>query len=180
MKTLESVTGLLRSTPSILKTWATEVPEFLWHSREHSGSWNPVDVLKHLIHGEETDWIPRLHQMIDGSGKGESVKFTPYDMNGYQNIQGNYQELAGVFEFRRYENVEELGRILRDHDLGSLKAQHPELGVVTGSDLVHAWGAHDLTHIYQISRNFAVPLLEQAGPWPIYLRIAGLKGGQGE
>ena len=41
--------------------------------REH---WSPYDVIGHLIHGEETDWIPRAEIVL---AQGEDRTFVPFD-----------------------------------------------------------------------------------------------------
>lgn len=48
---------------------------------------------------------------------------------------------------------------------------HPAFGVVTLSQLLATWAAHDLNHIAQISRVMAKQYQEDVGPWKAYLGI---------
>ncbi|HAT67051.1 MAG TPA: hypothetical protein DCS66_21070, partial [Flavobacteriaceae bacterium] len=43
---------------------------------ERKDTWSPYDVIGHLVHGEKTDWMPRLEIVLSDS---EIQTFTPYD-----------------------------------------------------------------------------------------------------
>ena len=43
---------------------------------EGPDTFSPRDVIGHLIHGEETDWVPRMRIILE---HGEAVPFTPFD-----------------------------------------------------------------------------------------------------
>jgi len=47
---------------------------------------------------------------------------------------------------------------------------------VTLGELLATWGAHDLTHLHQISRILAYPYQEQVGPWRKFLGVMGCAG----
>jgi hypothetical protein len=83
--------------------------------------------------------------------------------------------------------LDEFGR-LRTETLGELHAlnlrpedrerrgRHPALGVVTLSELLATWAAHDMTHLHQISRIMAYQYRAQVGPWRAYLGVLQCAG----
>ncbi len=76
----------------------------------------------------------------------------------------------------RRENLAELrGLNLRPEDL-ERRGRHPALGVVTLSELLATWAAHDLTHLHQISRIMAHQYREAVGPWSAYLGVLQCAG----
>ena len=56
------------------------------------------------------------------------------------------------------------------------RGNHPALGVVTLSELVAAWAAHDLTHMHQVTRIMAHQYREAVGPWIAYLGVLKCAG----
>jgi hypothetical protein len=80
-------------------------------------------------------------------------------------------ELLDEFARLRRENLIELRALdLRPEDL-ERRGRHPALGVVTLSELLATWAAHDLTHLHQISRVMAHQYREAVGPWSPYLGV---------
>ena len=53
------------------------------------------------------------------------------------------------------------------------RGMHPELGVVTLSQLLSTWVVHDLGHIGQIVKVMAKQYSEAVGAWQAYLPILG-------
>ena len=56
------------------------------------------------------------------------------------------------------------------------RGTHPGLGVVTLSQLLGTWAAHDLTHLHQISRIMAYQYRENVGPWSKFLACFSAAG----
>ncbi len=76
----------------------------------------------------------------------------------------------------RAENVEQVRALrLRPEQL-ALPGRHPAFGVVTLSQLISTWAAHDLTHLHQLSRVLAHPLKDAVGPWQRYLGVLHCNG----
>src|SRR5215211_5359042 len=73
---LEHVRDILRRTPSTLNLLLQDLPESWLMTNEGPDTWSPYDVVGHLIHGEETDWIPRARIILED---GESRAFTPFN-----------------------------------------------------------------------------------------------------
>ena len=85
-------------------------------------------------------------------------------------------QLLDEFARLRSENLGELSALnLRQEDL-DLRGRHPAFGVVTMSQLLATWAAHDLTHLHQISRIMANQYREAVGPWSAYLGVLQCTG----
>ena len=85
-------------------------------------------------------------------------------------------QLLDEFARLRSENLGELRALkLPPQDL-ERRGRHPALGVVTLSQLLATWAAHDLTHLHQVSRVMAHQYREAVGPWSAYLGVLQCAG----
>ena len=172
---LEHTICLLTRTPATLDALLRDLPE-AWRMRNEGGnSWSAFDVVGHLIHGERTDWIPRAKMILEF---GESRAFEPFDRLAQERESRGKSlgELLDEFTRVRAENLTELkGLKLGPEDLAR-RGRHPSLGVVTLSELLATWGAHDLTHLHQISRIMAHQYREAVGPWSKFLGVMQCAG----
>src|SRR5437016_27876 len=73
---LDAAVEVLTRTPGTLQTMLSGLTSPWTSGTEGPDTWSPQDVLGHLIHGEETDWIPRAKIILT---KGESQAFEPFD-----------------------------------------------------------------------------------------------------
>ena len=124
----------------------------------------------HLIHGERTDWIPRVRLILE---HGEGRAFERFDRSAHLDADRGKTlgDLLDGFAAARAENLAALRALhLTDADLarGGL---HPDLGAVTLGQLLATWVAHDLDHVIQVSRVMARRLKGDCGPWTAYLRV---------
>jgi len=55
---------VLRRTPAVLRALLVDLPGPWIDATEGPGTWSPFDVVGHLIHGERTDWVPRVEHML--------------------------------------------------------------------------------------------------------------------
>jgi hypothetical protein len=161
---------VLERTPRILGSMLEGLSDPWLDADEGPQTFNPADVLGHLIHGEETDWIPRARLILE---RGEGAPFVPFDRFGFRASYGGrpVDELLEVFARLREGNL----RVLRGLDLDvrrlALTGRHPTLGRVTMGQLVAAWVVHDLGHVRQVTRVMAGRYRDAVGPWREYLRI---------
>src|ERR1700751_1594478 len=172
---LQHAISLLTRTPSALNALLRDLPETWTRRNEGEGTWSPFDIVGHLIHGEHTDWIPRTKIILQF---GESKPFEPFDREGFKRIILNktLPQLLDEFARLRSENLDQLPALnLQPQDL-ERRGQHPPLGVVTLSQLLATWAAHDLTHLHQISRIMAHQYREAVGPWRKYLGVLQCAG----
>lgn len=167
---LQHTISLLSRTPAALEALLRGLPETWTLQNEGEKTWSPFDIVGHLIHGERADWMPRAKTILQF---GESKAFEPFDRWAQEReSQGkSLAELLDEFAGLRLENLRELGALnLMPEDLAR-HGRHPALGVVTLSQLLATWVAHDLTHLHQISRVMAHQYREAVGPWSAYLGV---------
>ena len=167
--------SLLSRTPAVLDALLRDLPETWALRNEGENTWSAFDVVGHLIHGERTDWMPRAGMILQS---GEAQTFEPFDRWGHVRVsQGkSLGQLLEEFGGLRLENLIELRALnLRQEDL-ERRGRHPALGVVTLSELLATWAAHDLTHLHQISRVMAHQYREAVGPWSAYLGVLRCAG----
>jgi uncharacterized damage-inducible protein DinB len=168
---LNDALPVLRATPTVLRAWLSGLPDSWITATEGPDTWSPFDIVGHLIHGERTDWIPRLELLL---AHGESQPFTPFDRFAqYQDSRGkSLAQLLDTFAELRQSNVARLESLQTQLDLERL-GRHPELGPVTLGQLLATWVAHDLSHLGQIARVMARQYTDQVGPWVEYLPLLG-------
>jgi DinB family protein len=145
-------------------------------ANEGANTWSPFDVVGHLIHGERTDWMPRVRIIL---AQGESCAFDTFDrFPQFAASEGRtLDSLLDEFANLRRNNLRELTNLrLTDADLDR-RGRHPAFGPGTLRQLLATWVAHDLDHVVQISRVLARQYSTEVGPWTAYLRI--ISGQQG-
>lgn len=172
---LQETISLLAHTPAVLDALLRDLPEAWTLGNEGENTWSPFDIVGHLIHAEHTDWIPRVAMVLEF---GEAQTFAPFDREGHaRELQAkSLPQLLDEFARVRSENLDKLrGLKLRQEDLARL-GRHPSLGVVTLSQLLATWAAHDLTHLHQISRVMANQYREAVGPWRRFLGVLECAG----
>ena len=161
---------VLSRTPSVLESLLDGLSDEWLDASEGPDTFTPRDVVGHLIHGEETDWVPRIRLILE---KGESEPFVPFDRFGFrEKIQGRaIDDLLRELRNLRSENldyVRSLGLVSSDFDR---KGRHPALGTVTLGQLLASWVVHDLGHVRQVVRVLARQYDQAVGPWKEYLSI---------
>jgi hypothetical protein len=169
---LDQSTEILSRTPAALRKLLTGLSEDWLSGNEGPDTWSPVDVIKHLIHGEEVDWIPRARIILD---HGESVRFEPFDPQAFEGRQSTSDkelvDLLDTFEELRTSNLSTLDEMnLTSREL-EMCGTHPEFGRVTLGQLIATWATHDLAHIAQIARAMANQYDLAVGPWKKYLSV---------
>ena len=172
---LQHTMALLARTPSVLNAWMRDLPDAWTFRNEGEKTWSVFDVIGHLIHGERTDWIPRLRIILQS---GESRTFEPFDRWAQvRESEGkSLAELLDEFAGLRSENLEQLRAFNLEKDDFHRQGRHPALGVVTLSELLATWAAHDLTHLHQISRIMAHQYRDAVGPWKDFLGVLKCAG----
>jgi hypothetical protein len=161
---------VLGQTPQTLRSMLGGLSDEWTRSGGDPDNWSPYDVVGHLIHGEDTDWIPRAKIILK---QGDDLTFVPFDRKAqFKRSQGKtLLQLLDEFASKRGENHQ----ILRSWQLTekelALSGIHPELGPVTLEQLIATWVVHDLGHIRQIATVMAGKYKDGVGPWEQYLSI---------
>jgi hypothetical protein len=166
----EKSIGVLHRTPLVLRSLLTGLSDEWIMNNEGPETFSPYDVVGHLIHGEKTDWKPRVLRILKD---GDSVAFDLFDRFAmYEESKGKtMDQLLDEFEALRNENIIWFSSLhLSPEDL-DMKGLHPKLGPVTLRNLLATWVIHDLSHIAQISRVMCKQYKNEMGPWQEYFRI---------
>lgn len=166
---LPDAIAVLERTPTVLTALLSGIPAPFAHATEGDGTWSPFDVVGHLVHGERTDWLPRVRHILSANPKA----FTPFDRTA-QFVDGTDETLSmrlATFAALRRESLQALhGLALTEADLDR-PGLHPALGPVTLRQLLATWMVHDLDHLTQIARTMAKQYRHAVGPWSEYLTI---------
>ena len=161
---LDNAIEILSRTPGVLRAMVSGLSDPWIHNNYGKDTLNPLQVLGHLIHGDQTDWMVRTKIILE---HGEAKTFEPYDMQGMYEVSRDKTpgELLDTFEPLRAQNIEELqGMRLTPRQL-ALRGTHPTLGPVTLEMMLATWVTHDLNHIHQIAKCMAYQYGDATGPW---------------
>jgi len=172
---LEETVALLERTPGALNALLRGLPESLVLRDEGEKTWTVREVIAHLIHTEQSNWIPRARMILD---RGEQQTFAPLDREAFQadSRKLSMEMLLDEFARLRGENLRELRSLDLSPESLERTGRHPAFGVVTLSQLLATWAAHDLTHLHQISRIRAHQFRQAVGPWEVYLGVLRCTG----
>ena len=167
---LETGIEVLQNTPGVVRSMVSGLSDEWTANSGRQDDWGVFDVVGHLIHADETDWIPRAEVIL---ARGEDRNFPPFDRFG-QFAKANGKTLTVLLD--EFDEVRSgclatlRGWDLTDEKL-ELRGVHPEFGEVSLRQLLATWVVHDLTHIRQIATVMARKYEEAVGPWKAYLSI---------
>lgn len=167
---LQDAERILKSTPRVFTALFQGLPEEWLRQKDSPNAFSAIEVLGHLIYGEQTDWIPRAKIILEC---GESRPFDPFDRRGFEPlIEGkSIGDLLNMFAELRAHNLDALESMQLGPSELDLTGTHPELGCVTLRNLLATWAVHDLGHTSQVARTMASPYRSEVGPWRAYLSI---------
>lgn len=168
--TLSKTIEILERTPDTLIVMLENISDDWTTKNEGEDTWSVYDVIGHLIHGEKTDWIPRMEIIL--SDKPDK-NFVPFDRFAQfeKSEKKTLSELLNEFKSIREKNLQLLkSKNITESDLAKTGI-HPAFGEVTLQQLFATWMVHDLNHLAQISRVMVKQYQSDVGPWVEYLRI---------
>jgi len=167
---LNECLSILSRTPIVVDSMLRGLPDAWTTANEGLETWSPYDVVGHLIHGEKTDWIPRVETIL---ARGESVPFTPFDRFAHSrdSVDKPLEQLLDEFAALRKANIVKIESLSISDGQLALTGIHPEFGRVTLKQLIATWVTHDLNHLNQINRVMSIRYKEAVGPWIKYLSI---------
>ncbi|GIO14057.1 hypothetical protein J19TS2_36120 [Cohnella xylanilytica] len=171
---LKEAIEVLERTPRALGAMLSGLSEGWLRCDEGEGTWNPSEVIDHLIEGEKTNWVPRLAFILK---EGEGKPFPAFDRFAHlkeksgRTIEERLEEFAAV----RAASLATLKELVGSEETLERTGLHPTLGVLKVRELLSAWVAHDLTHTAQIVRAMAGRYREDVGPMIVNLSILGSK-----
>ena len=167
---LSEITAVLSRTPATLRGLLAGLPRPWLEASEGEGTFSPRDVLGPLIHGEKTDWVPRIKLILES---GDRRPFVPFDRFGFREaIRGvSTEALLDEFETLRGSGLAFVDGLSLTPAQLELRGRHPELGPVTLGQLLATWAVHDLNHVGQVVRVMSKRYDATVGPWKAYLGI---------
>ncbi len=161
---------VLERTPAVVRSLLDGLaPEWI-AATEGPETWSPHAVVGHLIHGEETDWIPRARTVLE---LGESRPFGVFDREAMFVKYGEWELGALLVRFAelRRANLDIADGWRLDAAALARTGLHPEFGRVTLRQHLACWVAHDLSHLAQLARVLARQYRDEVGPWRAYLSV---------
>lgn len=162
--------AVLRRTPDTLRALLAGLPDDWTRATEGAETWSAYDVVGHLLHGEMTEWIPRVRTILE---HGERQPFSSFNRTAmFEESRGKtLEQLLDAFAEARATNLATLATFNVTPEMLALKGSHPALGTVTLGNLLSTWVIHDLNHLGQIVEVMAQQYDAAVGPWKRYLGI---------
>jgi len=166
---IEQAIQILERTPAVVETLLKGLDDDWTMKNEGGETWSAFDIVGHYIHGEKTDWVPRMQIILANGDK----HFKPFDRFAqFEDSKGKtLEQLLAEFDVLRKESLNTLKRISFTDEMFEQKGIHPKFGEVTLRQLLSTWVVHDLTHIHQLSRVLAKQYETEVGPWHEFLGV---------
>ena len=158
------MSDLLTDVQSVLATstarWSAiaRIEPAILARRPEPGEWSAIECLAHVVDTELVVFRARVLAILEGR---DFASFDP-DAEGSP-IDRPATALAAELESSRPESLATLATLTAG-DLGKT-ARHASLGIVTMSELLNEWAAHDTMHIVQAERALMQPFVTGSGPW---------------
>lgn len=161
---------ILERTPKVLHSLLGDLSADWIQHNEGPDTWSPYDVIGHLVHGEQTDWLTRTQIILNS---GTSQPFEPFDRFAqFEESKGKgLKSLLDEFAEHRAFNLKALRTMNISEEQLIQEGIHPAFGKVSLKQLLSAWVVHDLGHIVQVARVMAKQYQEAVGPWTAYLTV---------
>src|SRR5580698_3819042 len=114
---IETGRAVLARTPIALQAFLSGLPDDWTASNEGAGTWSPYQVVGHLVHLEEVDWMDRVRVIHEQDNPGT---FRPIDREaGFARFEGwSLGDLLDRFTSLRVANLADLDELVESSDLG--------------------------------------------------------------
>ena len=150
---LNEAIEVLERTPRTLDLFLSGLSEGWLKSNEGDGTWNPKEVIGHLIESEKTNFIERIEVILSEEG---NKSFPPFDRFSHlNNPETSLEALLQEFKDLRSINIIKLKSLIKPDSNLESTGIHRSFGEVKLRELLSTWVVHDLTHIAQIVRVMA-------------------------
>jgi DinB superfamily len=157
------VRDVLMTTPARWASLGDTLPAALLCEPPAPNEWSAVECLQHLVDAERWVFPIRLRALLAGQ---DFPAYDPDSQGTKPNANQSAASLAAEFARLRSDSLAALTPVT-PADLGR-QARHAELGIVSLSELLHEWAAHDLMHTVQAERALMQPFIRGCGPWQPY------------
>jgi hypothetical protein len=162
--------AVLERTPASLRALLDGLPDAWLLASEGPDTFSPRDVIGHLIHGEETDWVP-ADEDHPRARRGRALHALRSIRVSHGVRRPFHERAAPAFRGLARGEPARGGAMRLDAVVLARKGTHPGLGRVTFGQLLAAWVVHDLGHVKQVARTMAGQYRDAVGPWREYLTI---------
>lgn len=135
---LQKSIPILERTPIVIKLMLEGLGDEWIMNNEGPETWSPYDIIGHLIHGENNDWITRIRITLQDVG---DKKYQPFNRTAmFKESNGkSLEQLLTEFEYARKNSLKQLTELnIQDVDLDKT-AIHPKFGIVTLRQLLSTW-----------------------------------------
>lgn len=160
---LAMVKAVLATTAPRWLNMTKTLPIDLLNRQPAIGEWSATECLIHLLDTEHI-FPTRVQALL----AGQAIPAFDPESQGTKNIASSSEHLASEFASLRQSSLAVLQGVTSQDFTRS--AKHSELGTVTLGQLLHEWGAHDLTHTIQAERAIMQPFIHGSGPWRFYFQ----------
>jgi len=152
------VARLLDSAGASIRAELAALPDDVlgWHPA--AGEWCAKEVLGHIIESERRGFAGRIRIILAGNEPALENWNQVEVARARRDCERSAASLTAEFDALRRDSVT-LVAGLRASDLGR-GGQHPKVGHLRVSDLLHEWVHHDRNHFRQMLANV------QAAAWP--------------
>jgi hypothetical protein len=157
--------AVLQTTPTRWNDLTSLLPTPLLARPPKEGEWSALECLQHLVDTERWVFPARVEHILAGR---DFPAFDPDSQGSQASPAKTPADLAENFAQLRLKSLAVLEHV-GEADLGRT-ALHSELGLVTMSELLHEWAAHDLMHTVQAERAIMQPFIQHSGPWQVYFK----------
>jgi len=165
---------VLERSPKVLEHFLLGLDESWIQNNEGPKTWNPFDMVGHLVHLEKNEWIPRMRIILE---QRANYPFPPVDRYAMLVVNKGRKLRDLLIQFKQLRGANMLAlktAKLNDRRL-DLWGVHPEFGQITLRQLLSAWVVSDLDHLAQISRVMAWQYRHEVGPYETRLPILDWK-----
>ena len=152
---LQKSIEVLERTPVVIKDLLENISDDWSISNEGRETWSPYDIVGHLIHGDNTDWMNRVEIILS---VGNVKNFKPFDRFAqFKESKGKtLNSLLDEFAMLRNNNLDKLkSKKITANRFGQNRySSFVRRSYITPASICQ-WTVHDLNHIAQISRVMA-------------------------
>ncbi len=160
---LMRIRPVLATTPARWINLIESLPTDMLTQPPAPQEWAALGCLQHLIDTERAVFPVRIKALLAGQ---DFPAFDPDSEGTKPNATRIPLDLAGDFAQLRTASLALFDKIT-PLDLDR-RARHAELGIVTLSELLNEWAAHDLMHTVQAERALMQPFIQGCPPWRSY------------
>lgn len=161
---IEQVQAVLSTTPERWQRLVSTLPVDLLTRPPAAGEWSALNCLQHLLVAEQQVFPVRFRAFLTGQDFSD---FDPDQPHAELDAQ-TPEQLVATFAQYRQESLTLFKQVKDDHLTRTV--QHPKLGTVTLTQMLHTWAGHDLMHTVQAERALMQPFMLGCGPWRAFFR----------